>query len=436
MRISVSFFVVVFTFVLAQCSKQDAGPTTDTTPLITSISPASGPFDTSITISGVNFATNTSGNQVTINGRSLEVLDASATQLIVKVPLRMGSGKVKVQTSAGTVEGPTFTFQYTVLVSTLSGTGVAGFMDGAPDVSQFDFPSGLKYLSSTDLIICDRSNNRLRRVSSDGTTSTYSGSTLGTVNGDISVALFTGPNRIAFDSDGSMYISQSGLSNLIRKITSAGLVTTLAGGASTGFVNANGTAARFAGPSGIAVDLSKNVYVADFANNAIRKITPSGDVTTLAGDGTSGFMDGTGSSAKFNLPLGMDIDISGNLIVADFGNHRIRKVTQAGVVTTVAGNGIDGFLDGPSSTAEFNLPRDLAIDLDGNIYVVDGLNNAIRIITISGNVVTLAGNGASGSTNGNGSLATFNNPYAIDILGEIMIVGERDSPLIRKLIVK
>jgi len=190
----------------------------------------------------------------------------------------------------------------------------------------------------------------------------------------------------------------------IRKITSAGVVTTFAGTAGVfGSADGTGAAASFNYPFGIAVDASGNVYVADQNNSAIRKITSAGVVTTFAGTaGVSGSADGTGTAASFNYPLGIAVDASGNVYVADQNNSTIRKITSAGVVTTFAGTaGVSGSADGTGAAASFYYPTGIAVDASGNVYVADTYNSTIRKITSAGVVTTFAGTaGVQGSQMG------------------------------------
>jgi len=157
-------------------------------------------------------------------------------------------------------------------------------------------------------------------------------------------------------------------------------VATLSGDGTPGFANGPGATAQFSSPVGVAVDGSGNVYVADVSNNRIRKITPAGEVTTLAGTGTPGFADGPGATAQFNSPFGVAIDVSGNVYVGDQFNHSIRKITPAGDVSTLAGDGTSGFVDGPGASAQFNSPFGVAVDGSGNVYVADQNNHRIRKI--------------------------------------------------------
>ncbi|MES2275386.1 MAG: NHL repeat-containing protein [Bacteroidota bacterium] len=214
-----------------------------------------------------------------------------------------------------------------------------------------------------------------------GTVSTYAGS--GTI--------FNSPQGVVADGAGNLYIADS-FNNSIRKVSSTGTITTLAGSATPGYNNATGAAASFYSPQNIAIDASGNLYVSDVGNNAIRKITATGVVTTLAGGNGPGFVDATGSSAKFTSPAGLVVDASGNVYVADRGNNAIRKITSAGVVTTIAGAQASGFADGLTTTARFSNPSGITIDAQGVLYVVDLSNNALRQIATDGTVTTLAGN--------------------------------------------
>ena len=223
-------------------------------------------------------------------------------------------------------------------------------------------------------------------------------------------------------------------------------VTTLAGSGDYGSVDGTGTAASFNSPYGVAVDSSGNVYVADSGNHKIRKITSAGVVTTLAGTGERGSVDGTGTAASFDLPWGVAVDSSGNVYVADVRNHKIRKITPTGVVTTFAGTGELGSVDGMGTAANFNYPRGVAVDSSGNVYVADTYNYNIRKISSSGVVSTLAGGrgyndnsllqqtGIYGALDGKGVLASFGIPFGVAVdTSSNVYVADYGNQKIRKI---
>lgn len=236
---------------------------------------------------------------------------------------------------------------------------------------------------------------------------------------------------IAADASGNLYVADM-MAHVIRKVTPAGVVTTFAGSGSQGSADGTGTAASFNYPDSLAVDGSGNVYVADTSNNMVRKITPAGVVTTLAGATTQGSIDGTGSAARFWMPSGLAIDASGNVYVSDGNNNMIRKITPAGVVTTLAGSTTSGHADGTGTAASFNFPRGIAVDSAGNVFVADAWNYMVRKITPAGVVTTVAGSTTSGSTNGIGTAATFSSPHgiALDASGNLYVT---DADMIRKI---
>lgn len=268
----------------------------------------------------------------------------------------------------------------------------------------------------------------------NGQTSTFAGSgTAGAANGTGTAATFNQPSGIVVSSAGVVYVAETG-NDKIRKITAAGVVSTLAGSGTVGSANGTGTAASFNNPKGLAMDGSGNIYVADYSNNLIRKITAAGVVTTFAGSGTAGAANGTGTAASFNLPVSLAIDASGNVYVSDYGNHLIRKITSAGVVTTFAGSGTAGAANGTGTAASFNHPFGITLDASGNLYVADQLNNMVRKISSTGVVTTLAGSSSAGNVNGAGTAARFSGPVSItnDAAGNIY-VGEMGNYDIRAI---
>jgi sugar lactone lactonase YvrE len=234
-----------------------------------------------------------------------------------------------------------------------------------------------------NVYVADAGNSTIRKITSAGVVTTLAGKAgeIGTRDGTGGEAAFFGPTGVAVDGSGNVFVADN-FSHTIRKITSAGVVTTFAGVAgNAGSQDGTGNAARFAYPMDVAVDGSGNVFVADWFNNTLRKITSSGVVTTLAGAvGVQALRDGTGSDAWFGLPSALSVDSDGNVIVADTANQAIRKVTPAGVVTTLVGAGLSGSADGTVGVARFNQPKGIALDSRGNLYVADMANHTIRKI--------------------------------------------------------
>ncbi|HRG48615.1 MAG TPA: NHL repeat-containing protein, partial [Leptospiraceae bacterium] len=264
--------------------------------------------------------------------------------------------------------------------------------------------------------------------------STFAGSGVqGGLDGTGTAARFFNPYGIAIDGSGNIFIAERD-AYVIRKITTTGVVTTFAGSGFSGNTDATGASASFNLPISVGTDGSGNLYIADQGNHKIRKITSGGVVTTFAGSGTQGSSDATGTSASFSSPRGIAVDGSGNVFVADCWNNKIRKITSGGVVTTFAGSGTQGSTDATGTAATFYCPAGLAVDSLGNVFVSDQGNNKIRKITSGGVVTTLVGSGFSGNTNGIGTLASFNVPIglAVDSLGNIY-VADSNNDRIRKI---
>jgi sugar lactone lactonase YvrE len=276
----------------------------------------------------------------------------------------------------------------------LAGSGRGGFADGAGAAAQFDCPHGVAVDGEGSIIIADYKNHRVRKISPDGTVSTLAGSGMeGFADGAGAAAQFNRPSGVAVDGQGSIIITNSG-NHRVRKITPDGTVSTLAGSGDYGyrvggFADGAGVAAQFNHPLGVAVDGEGSIIIADWGNDRVRKITPDGTVSTLAGSGSAGFADGAGAAAQFNGPAGVAVDGEGSIIITDGGNHSVRKITPDGTVSTLAGSGREGFADGAGAAAEFSGPYGVAVDGEGSIIIAEFNNKRVRKITPDGTVSTL-----------------------------------------------
>ena len=320
------------------------------------------------------------------------------------------------------------------MVTTLAGSGAFAFADGSGALASFNAPFGVAVDRDGNVYVADYGNNRIRKVSPAGVVTTLAGSgTAAFADGTGAGASFAYPSGVAVDSARNVYVADF-YNNRIRKVSPVGVVTTLAGNKYGGFADGDGADASFRYPSGVALDSAGNVYVADWGNHRIRKVSPVGVVTTLAGSGTAAFADGTGAGASFNEPFGVAVDSAGNVYVADSANNRIRKVSPAGMVTTLAGSGTAAFADGTGAGASFAYPSGVAVDSAGNVYVADYLNNRIRKVSPAGVVTTLAGSGTAAFADGTGAGASFNNPQGVAVdSAENVYVADREISRIRKI---
>ena len=325
---------------------------------------------------------------------------------------------------AQTVKAPAFTYagpqSYTAgtAITTLSPVSTGGVVPGvlfgqtATIVALSNNSVGMVVDTAHNIYFSDMSSHIISKITPNGVVSRFAGNgNPALVNGTGTAASFNSPEGLAIDAAGYIYVADAA-NNVIRKISPYGVVTTLAGNVNAGSLNGTGTAASFSSPSSVVVDKSGNVFVTDAGNNLIRKITAAGVVSTFAGSGSGNYIDGTGTAAGFSNPSDIAIDAAGNLYVNDLGNQVIRKITAAGVVTTLAGTpGSTGVVNGTGSAASFNYPAGIAVDVAGNVYVADKFNNLVRKITPAGVVTTLAGGGQNGD--GIGTVAGFSNPQGL-----------------------
>jgi sugar lactone lactonase YvrE len=321
-------------------------------------------------------------------------------------------------------------------VSTFAGSGTAGSQNDVGTAAQLNRPHGMTIADDATIYVSDRGNHQIRAIAANGAVRTVAGSTQGYRDGPAGQAQFFDPVAVVVDRAGVLYVADRN-NHRIRRITPDGNVTTLAGTGKAGFNEGPANGAMFNTPYGVALDASERVlYVADYLNHAIRRIElSSGVVSTIAGNGTAGNVDGTGAGARFNQPYNVKIDRAGNLWVPDQSNHAIRKVTPAGVVTTLAGNGKEGFADGAGSGAQFNNPTGLTPATDGSVIVADRNNHRVRRVAPDGTVTTLAGDGKGGFADGALASAQFNRP--IDVVQDrrtgALYVSEENNHRVRRI---
>jgi len=314
------------------------------------------------------------------------------------------------------------------MVSTIAGDLIPNYRDGSVANAEFKHPMDVAVATDGTLYIADLFSHRIRKISG-GQVSTVAGFGIqDTANGVGINAGYGLPSRLVIDGLGNIFTLDAADAR-VRKITPAGIVSTYAGAVARGYAEGSALSARFGQSFGIVMDANGNIYIADSDNHRIRKITSQGIVSTVAGSDTAGFTNGDVSSAKFFFPQGCVLDREGNLFVAD--QNRIRKITPSGMVSTLAGTDTSGNADGDATKASFSLIEDMVIDDQSNLYVTD--ENRIRKITPQGVVTTIAGS-IQGYKDGDGSIAKFNSPIGlgIDTQGNIYVADFNNS-LIRKI---
>jgi len=335
-------------------------------------------------------------------------------------------------------------------IYTIAGTGIAGYGgDGGPaTAAQFSYPTGVVVDRTGNYYVVDHSNNVIRKVSTSGIISTIAGNGIVGFSGDggqATAAELNGPVGIAIDSSGNLYVADT-YNERVRKISTSGIISTVIGNGVAGYSGDGGpaTLAKIYEPSwGIAIDGGGNIYLSDGYYGVIRKVSTLGIVSTIAGNGIVGFSGdgGQATNAELWYPCGIAVDQTGNIFIADNNNSRIRKVNSMGIITTISGNGTYGFSgDGSQATnAQLYDPRSIALDTNGNIYFTDEGNYRIRKISASGIISTFAGNGILGYT-GDGGPATAAKLYggiggcgiAVDINDNLYFAEQWDG-IIRKV---
>ncbi|MBI3804861.1 MAG: SMP-30/gluconolactonase/LRE family protein [Nitrospirae bacterium] len=308
-------------------------------------------------------------------------------------------------------------------MSIVAGSGQRGLQNGPAMVARFDWPTGVAVNRKGERFIADYDNHAIRKIDRFGWVTTFAGQGIaGFSDGGGEEARFHGPNAIAIDSDDNLYVADAD-NFRIRKITPNGIVSTVAGSGKQGNKEGPALESEFVYPTGIAVAPDGSLYVADRGAHRLKRVA-AGMVMIVAGTGEAGHYDSLSYFAKFNHPTALAFDDVENLYVADSGSHTIRRVDRQGVVTTVAGSGQPGYKEGLREEAEFSWPTAVAVDPEGNLIVADSKNHRIRKILLpQGRVTTLAGDGQPGFIDGAGGLARFDFPtgIAIDSAGGLTI---------------
>jgi len=385
---------------------------------VSAVDPPHGPALTRVTLSGSGFSAAPSEDHVELNNMTCTVVAATPTELTVEVPRRAGSGTFQVTVQADTAASPIFTYDVTsVTVGTIAGSSF-GFVDDVGAAARFASPAGVAIDQAGTIFVADAGNHAIREVFSDGSVVTLAGGTEGAADGKGVLAQFYEPSDLAFDSGGNLFVidpgSPSGTPSYLRKIAPDGVVSTaLSAGLSVA--------------TGVTSGGGQLLVIADRGNSRIlADDLGTGTLDVVAG-GTVGDLDGTGTAARFQFPSRLTFCPDGNLFVADTNNMKIRKIAPGGVVTTYAGSetGVS-YADGDLTTARFLFPAGLACDESGKLYVADSENNAIRMITPSGIVTTLAGHpGSPGYADGDGATAKFSLPAGIAVEADgALVIGE------------
>ncbi len=330
---------------------------------------------------------------------------------------------------------------YAQIITTVAGTGTAGYSGdgGQATNAELYYPLSITFDVSGNLYFSDNDNQRIRKVNTAGIITTIAGNGTAGYSGDggqATAAELHTPIGVAFDAFGNLYIADA-TNHRIRKINPSGIISTIAGTGTNGYSGdgANATAAELGQPRGLAFDATGNLYFADLGYDVVRKVNTLGIITTIVGNGTQGYSGdgGQATAAELYWPWGIAFDLMGNMYIADEGNSRVRLVNTSGIITTIAGNGSGGYSGdgGQATAAEFADVMNVVIDASGNIYVSDNNNGRVRKINTLGIIITIAGNGGSGFS-GMGGQATAAelagpNGLALDAFGNLFFIDEESN---------
>lgn len=357
--------------------------------------------------------------------------------------LAAGYGDLTVSSGALSASLPINVLERYPMVSTFAGSGNQGYQDGPPTTAQFTRPFGIAIDLDDNLYVSefsqdrptsaqfDLSNHRIRKITPQGDVSTYAGTgargNLDAPSGPATSAQFYGLTGMIVTATRDLYVADYG-NRLVRRITASGSVTTCSGNGALGGND------HHTGVTAVTRDAQHNLYIVDADYPRIRKVTPDGQISTFAGTGVPGYRNGPRETAQFNSPGGLAFDVNGNMFVTDTYNHCVRKIAPDGTISTVAGNGTPGYVDGNAAKSRLNKPDSLIVDALGNVYVTDSGNLMIRKISTTGMVTTVAGNGTRGSRNGEGPQSRFYSPQdlVIDSHGNLYVTDQA-AGMIRKI---
>lgn len=441
-----AFILPVVIIVFAVClscgdSPQPTPPATggNEPPELTGFSPLSGKKGTIIKIQGRHFGTDNAKVSLQINGLKATVNAVSDTEISAVVPDKCGLGKLILTVNGKEVtSAAAFRYLYTATTSYFSGSGVGGYEDGAPLKSKFGTLYNIAMDSKGVMFAADLGNCMVRRIETDGSTSTVAGAASGGFkDGKGNQALMKFPIGIELAPDGSIFVADHE-NHAIRQLFPDGTLTTVAGGPDRlGSADGGLTSAQFNQPYGVKLDKTGTLWICDTKNGLIRKLANS-QVTTFAGS-TPGYANGKLRDAKFYMPSYLNFDENGNTFIADKHNHCIRKISPDGMVTTFSGTPTQaGYRDGEAGQAMFNQPCNIQIDKLGNLYVNDLWNHCIRLVYPDGYTTTLAGKGGTeGYNEGPGENALFKHPQGctLDKDGNLFVTDSANQR-IRKLTIE
>ncbi|MDR6808170.1 sugar lactone lactonase YvrE [Dyadobacter sp. BE34] len=437
-----SAFMIVFAICLS-CSEspQPTPPATggNEPPELTGFSPLSGKKGTVIKIQGRHFGTDKAKVSLQINGLKAVINTVTDSEISAVVPDKCGLGKLVLTINGKEISSSAaFRYLYTATTSYFSGSGLGGYEDGAPLKSKFGTLYNIAMDGKGVMFAADLGNCMVRRIDTDGSTSTVAGAASGGFkDGKGNQGLMKFPIGIELAPDGSIFVADHE-NHAIRQLFPDGTLTTVAGEPDRpGSADGGLASAQFNQPYGVKLDKTGTLWICDTKNGLIRKLANS-QVTTFAGS-TPGYADGKLRDAKFYMPSYLNFDENGNIFVADKHNHCIRKITPDGMVTTFSGTPTQvGYRDGEAGQAMFNQPCNIQIDKLGNLYVNDLWNHCIRLVYPDGYVTTLAGKGGTeGYNEGTGENALFKHPQGCTLdKDENLFVTDSANQRIRKLTIQ